>query len=224
MLAGGTDAPLTPIVLAAWNVLRVLAPAGDDPRTACRPFSADRRGLVIGEGAGFLVLETFSHAEARGVTPLAEVIGYGANADAGHITHPDPVGVQACMALALEDAGLAPESIGYVNAHGTGTEANDRIEAQAIAALFGRRVAISSTKAVHGHAMGAAGGLEAIACLLALTEGRLPPTANVSAPDPALPALDYVLGEARATQVDVALSNSFAFGGNNAVLVFGRMP
>lgn len=222
MLAGGTDAPLTPIILAAWNVMRVLAPAGDDPPRACRPFAADRRGIVIGEGASFLLLETLEHALARGAIPLAEAIGYGANADAGHVTHPDPDSVRSCMALALADAGLRPDAVGYVNAHGTGTEANDRIEAEAVAALFGERVAISSTKAVHGHAMGASGGLEAIATILALGEGRLPPTANVAAPDPALPDLDYVLGDARTKRVDVALSNSFAFGGNNAVLAFRR--
>jgi 3-oxoacyl-(acyl-carrier-protein) synthase len=222
MLAGGTEASLTPIVLAAWNVMRVLAPAGQDPRRACRPFAADRRGLAIGEGAGLLVLETLAHAEARGAAALAEVVGYGANADAGHVTHPDPESVRACMALALADAGLPPEAVGYLNAHGTGTEANDRIEAEAVASLFGERVAISSTKAVHGHAMGASGGLEAIATILALREGRLPPTANVAAPDPALPALDYVLGAPRTAAIDVALSNSFAFGGNNAVLALRR--
>lgn len=224
MLAGGADAPLTAIVLAAWNVMRVLAPAGDDPSTACRPFSADRRGLVVGEGAAFLVLETLAHAEARGAAPLAELVGYGANADAGHVTHPDVEGVRACMALALDDAGLSPDAVGYVNAHGTGTDVNDRVEAEALAALFGTHApAVSSTKAVHGHAMGAAGALEAVATVLALREGWLPPTANLVQPDPALPPLDHVVGEARRLAVDVALSNSFAFGGNNAVLVLRRI-
>jgi nodulation protein E len=223
MLAGGSEASLTPIVLAAWNVMRVLAPAGNDPARACRPFAADRRGIVIGEGAGVLVLETLEHAESRGAKVLAEIVGYGANADAGHVTHPSPDGVCACMRLALEDASLPPGAVGYINAHGTGTDANDRTEAEAIYALFGERVAISSTKAVHGHAMGASGALEAIATILALRDGRLPPTANVSTPDAALPALDYVLTAARPSAVDVAISNSFAFGGNNAVLVFRKI-
>lgn len=223
MLAGGADAPLTSIVLAAWNVMRVLAPAGDDPASACRPFSAERNGLVVGEGAAFLVLETLAHAEERGAIPLAEVVGYGANADAGHITHPDAEGIRACIALALADAGLDPAQVGYVNAHGTGTEVNDRVEAEALAAVFGPAgPAVSSTKAVHGHAMGAAGALEAVATVLALREGWFPPTANLARPDPRLPHLDHVLGEARAARVEVALSNSFAFGGNNAVLAFRR--
>jgi nodulation protein E len=200
----------------------VLAPAAGAPMRACRPFAADRRGLVMGEGAGVLVLETLAHAASRGATPLAEVIGYGANADAGHITHPDPEGVRGCMARAIEDAGVAAQAIGYVNAHGTGTEANDRIESAAVQSLLGDGAAISSTKAVHGHAMGASGALEAIATILALREQRLPPTANTLSADPALPALDYIFGAARPATLDVALSNSFAFGGNNAVLVFRR--
>lgn len=226
MLAGGADAPLTPIVLAAWNVMRVLAPAGEDPARACRPFDRDRRGIVIGEGAAFLVLETLAHAEARGARALAEVLGYGANADAGHLTHPDLEGVKACLALALDDAGLAPAQVGYVNAHGTGTDINDRLEAQAIAVVFGGhapRLAVSSTKAVHGHAMGASGGLEAVATVLALAEGRVPPTANLAQPDPELPPLDFVPDAGRRADLRVALSSSFAFGGNNAVIAFGRV-
>jgi 3-oxoacyl-(acyl-carrier-protein) synthase len=214
-------------VLAAWNSMRVLAPAGGDPARACRPFSPDRQGLVVGEGAGFVVLETLTHARARGAPVLAEVLGYGANADAGHLTHPDRAGVAACLTLALEDAGVAPEAVGYVNAHGTGTDVNDRVEAEALAAVFGShapRLLVSSTKAVHGHAMGAAGGLEAVATILALRAGRVPPTANLAAPDPALPALDYVRGESRPAALEIALSSSFAFGGNNAVLAFGRPP
>ena len=224
MLAGGADAPLTPIVLASWNALRVLAPAAGDPTLACRPFAADRRGLVIGEGAALLVLETLSHAQSRGAPVLAEIVGYGANADAGHITHPSTEGIQACMALALADAALAADAVGYINAHGTGTDANDRVEAEAVRGLFCARVPISSTKAVHGHAMGASGALEAMATILALREGRLPATANLTTPDPALPALDFVLGVSRPADIEVAMSNSFAFGGNNAVLVFRRAP
>jgi 3-oxoacyl-[acyl-carrier-protein] synthase II len=225
MLAGGADAPLTPIVVAAWNVMRVLAPAGADPASACRPFSRGRQGMVLGEGAAFLVLETLAHAEGRGARPLAEVIGYGANADAGHVTHPDLAGVKACMGLALADAGLPPEAVGYVNAHGTGTLVNDATEARAIADLFGshsRRLLVSSTKAVHGHAMGAAGGLEVVATVLALAHGRIPPTANLVEADPDLPALDFVPDAGRRADVEVALKNSFAFGGNNAVLVLRR--
>ena len=227
MLAGGSDAPLTPIVMAAWNVMKVLAPAGPDPATACRPFAAGRRGIVLGEGAAFLVLETEAHARARGASALAEVIGYGFNADAGHITHPDLEGVKACMALALADAGVEPDQVGYINAHGTGTVVNDRVEAEAVASLFGphaQRLLVSSTKAIHGHAMGAAGGLEAAATVLALLHGRVPPTANLTERDRELPPLDYVPLAARSAAVDIALSNSFAFGGNNAVLAFRRAP
>jgi 3-oxoacyl-(acyl-carrier-protein) synthase len=226
MLAGGADAPLTPIVLAAWNAMRVLAPAGEDPARACRPFGRDRQGIVIGEGAAFLVLETLAHAEARGARVLGEVLGYAANADAGHITHPDAEGVGSCMAGALEDARRRPEAIGYINAHGTGTSVNDQLEAEAISTLFGAhapRLPVSSTKAVHGHAMGASGALEAVATVLALGQGRLPPTANLTEVDPGLPTLDY-LTTTRPAAVETALSNSFAFGGNNAVLVLGRVP
>ena len=225
MLAGGTDAPLTPIVLSAWNAMRVLAPAGDDCTRACRPFGRGRHGLVIGEGAGFLILETLEHAQKRQAPILAEVAGYAANADAGHATHPDLQWVQACMALALEDARVGRDEVGYINAHGTGTVVNDQIEAEAIAGVFGDRaknVLVSSTKGVHGHAMGASGALEAIATVLAITEGKVPPTANLDDPDPALPALDLVAGSPRETDLDVAMSNSLAFGGNNAVLVLRR--
>jgi 3-oxoacyl-(acyl-carrier-protein) synthase len=227
ILAGGADAPLTPIVLAAWNVMRVLAPAGADPARACRPFSRDRQGIVLGEGAGFLVLELLESARARGARPLAEVVGYGANADAGHVTHPDPAGVAACLRLALADAGLSPAAVGYVNAHGTGTAANDAVESRALAEVFGphaARLMVSSTKAIHGHAMGASGALEAIATVLALSEGRIPPTAHYGEPDPALPALDFVPDAGRRADVEVAVKSSFAFGGNNAVLVLRRFP
>ena len=225
MLAGGVDAPLTQIILAAWNAMRVLAPRGPDPTRASRPFSRDRQGLVIGEGAGFIILETLEHAERREAPVLAEIVGYGMNADAGHITHPDADGVRNCLRLALEDARLEPSAIGYINAHGTGTVVNDRVEAEAIAAVFGdhaRRLLVSSTKSVHGHAMGASGGLEAIATVLALVEGRIPPTANLREVDPELPPLDFVPLVARKAAVEYALSNSFAFGGNNAVLAFRR--
>jgi 3-oxoacyl-(acyl-carrier-protein) synthase len=221
-LAVGTDAPLTPIVLAAWNAMRVLAPADNDPARACRPFSADRAGLVLGEGAGALVLETAEHANARGADTLAEIMGYGANADAGHITNPSIDGVAACLELALSDAGTPLDLVGYVNAHGTGTIANDRTETEALARVFGahgRGLLVSSTKPIHGHAMGASGALEAIATVLALERQLVPPTAGTLTVDPTLPALGYVTGEARPARFDVAMSSSFAFGGNNAVIV-----
>jgi 3-oxoacyl-(acyl-carrier-protein) synthase len=221
-LAVGTDAPLTPIVLAAWNAMRVLAPADPDPSRACRPFSADRAGIVLGEGAGALILESETHARGRGATILGEVIGYGANADAGHITNPSADGVAACLKLAMDEAAVPPASVDYVNAHGTGTTANDRTEAQALARVFGdhaRSLLVSSTKPIHGHAMGASGALEAIAALLAIRRGSAPPTAGVTAIDPSLPLLDYVVGQARPAPIATALSSSFAFGGNNAVLV-----
>jgi 3-oxoacyl-(acyl-carrier-protein) synthase len=224
MLAGGVDAPLTPIVLAAWNSMRILAPAGSDPSHACRPFSTDRKGIVVGEGAAFMVLETLDAAIARGAGVLAEVAGYGRNADAGHLTHPDPEGVRACLALALEDAQTRPEEVCYVNAHGTGTPVNDSVESEALAAVFGAResLLVSSTKAVHGHAMGASGALEAVATVLSLKEQRFPPTANLREPDPTLPRLGYIRGGEARARVAHAVSNSFAFGGNNAVLVFRR--
>ena len=225
ILAGGADAPLTPIVLAAWNAMRVLAPAGADPARACRPFSRDRQGIVLGEGAAFLILEALDHAVGRGARPVAEVVGYGANADAGHLTHPDPAGVAACLRLALADAGLGPEAVGYVNAHGTGTAVNDAVEAGAIAEVFGphaSRVLVSSTKAIHGHAMGAGGALETVATVLSLSAGSVPPTANLREPDPELPDLDYVKGAERRADVEFAVKSSFAFGGNNAVLVLRR--
>jgi 3-oxoacyl-(acyl-carrier-protein) synthase len=179
----------------------------------------------VGEGAAFLVLESLEHATARGARPLAEIVGYGANADAGHLTHPDAGGVRRCLELALVDAGVEKADIGYVNAHGTGTVVNDQIEAEALARLFGDhapRVAVSSIKAITGHAMGASGALEALATVLTLHEQRVAPTAHLGEPDPALPALDFVRGAARSQRVEAALSSSLAFGGNNAVLALRR--
>ena len=222
MLAGGAEAPLTPITMAAWNAMRVLAPMGADPSKACRPFDASRRGLVVGEGAGFLVLETLDHAQRRDARIYAELLGYGACADAGHITRPNIEGVTACMDLALEDAGLEPSRVGYLNAHGTGTVLNDRTEADAIKRVFGdhsSRLMVSSTKAVLGHTMGASGAMEAIATILSLTEGRFPPTANLRTIDAELPEIGFIKGEPRSEDVDVAMSTSFGFGGNNAAIV-----
>jgi nodulation protein E len=214
MLTGGTEAMLCFGGVKAWEGLRVMAP------DACRPFSLGRKGMVIGDGAGILVFEAEDHARARGARVLAEVAGFGMCADAGDIVAPDPEGAARAMRLAMADAGLAPADIGYVNAHGTGTLANDRSEAAALRAVFGEGVPpVSSTKAMHGHAIGATGALEALACLLALTQGLLPPTLGFQAPDPDC-TLDLVTGVARQAHVEAALSNAFAFGGLNAVLAF----
>jgi nodulation protein E len=216
MLTGGSEAMLCFGGVKAWEGLRVLAP------DACRPFSLGRKGMVIGDGAGVLVFEAEDHARARGATILAEVAGFGMTADAGDIVAPDPEGAARAMQAALADAGLAPGDIGYVNAHGTGTLANDRSETTALRHVFGPTPPpVSSTKAMHGHAIGATGALEAIACLLALTRGILPPTIGFQAPDPDC-ALDVVASHARPTRVTAVLSNAFAFGGLNAVLALRR--
>lgn len=218
MLAGGTEASLSLIALRAWEAMRVLS---DD---TCRPFCKQRRGLVLGEGAAVFVLEEYEHARARGASILAEFAGAGMSADAGDIVFPKVEGAASAMRNALADAGLAPQDIGYINAHGTGTPANDPTETQAIHAVFGdhaRRLAVSSTKSMHGHALGAAGALELIATIGALRAGVIPPTVNFIDPDPACD-LDYVPNHARAQRIDAALSNSFAFGGLNAVLALKR--
>ena len=216
MLAGGAEAMLCFGGVKAWEGLRILAP------DACRPFSLGRKGLVIGDGAGVLVFEAEDHARARGARVLAEVAGFGMSADAGDIVAPDPEGAARAMRAALADADLAPADIGYVNAHGTGTLLNDRSEAAAIRAVFGPAPPpVSSTKAMHGHAIGATGALEAMACLLALTRGVLPPTIGFQAPDPDC-ALDVVPNAARKAEVAACLSNAFAFGGLNAVMAFRR--
>jgi nodulation protein E len=200
----------------AWEGLRVLSP------DACRPFSLGRKGMVIGDGAGVLVFEAEEHALARGARILAHVAGFGMTADAGDIVASDPKGAARAMQGALADAGLSAADIGYINAHGTGTLVNDRSETAAILQVFGPAPPpVSSTKAMHGHAIGATGALEAIACLLVLTEDILPPTIGFETPDPDC-ALDVVPNEARKARVDAALSNAFAFGGLNAVLAFTR--
>lgn len=216
MLAGGAEAMLCFGGVKAWEGLRVLAP------DACRPFSLGRKGLVIGDGAGVLVLEAEDHARARGARVLAELAGFGMTADAADIVAPGGDGAVRAMRAALGDAGLDPGAVGYINAHGTGTLANDRAETAAIRAVFGAAAPpVSSTKALHGHAIGATGALEAIACLQALTEDLLPPTAGFLAPDPDC-SLDLVTGAARPARVEAVLSNAFAFGGLNAVLAFRR--
>lgn len=216
MLTGGAEAMLCFGGVKAWEGLRVLAP------DACRPFSLGRKGMVIGDGAGVLVFEAEDHARARGATVLAEVAGFGMTADAGDIVTPSGEGAVRAMRAALADAGLAASDVGHINAHGTGTLVNDRTEAAAIRAVFSDRApAVTSTKAMHGHAIGATGALEAMACILALREAVLPPTLGFEAPDPDC-ALDVVANVARSKQVEAALSNAFAFGGLNAVLAFRR--
>lgn len=219
-ITGGTEACLTYGALRAWEAMRVLA---DD---TCRPFSANRRGLVLGEGAGIFVLESMEHAQARGATILAELAGSGMTADATDIVMPNAEGSSAAMRQALADAGLAAEDVDYINAHGTGTQANDVTETRAIRLAFGAhadRVAVSSTKSMHGHALGASGALELVAVIGALRDGVVPPTANLDQPDPAC-NLDYVPNVAREMPVRAAISNSFAFGGLNAVLALKRAP
>ena len=217
-LAGGSEACITLGVVKAWEAMRVLA---DD---TCRPFSRQRRGLVLGEGAGIFVLETLEHAQQRGATILAEFAGAGMSSDATDIVQPDAGGAGRAMREALRQAGMAPREVTYINAHGTGTPSNDATETRAIHAVFGdhaRQLAVSSTKSMHGHALGAAGAIELVAVLGALHDGVLPPTINYQEPDPACD-LDVVPNVARERPVLAALSNSFAFGGLNAVLALRR--
>ncbi|MGE0283575.1 MAG: beta-ketoacyl synthase [Rhizobiaceae bacterium] len=216
MLAGGTDAPLVYGVIKGWEALRALA------RETCRPFSADRDGLVLGEGAGMMVLESYEHAKARGATILAELAGGGMSADATDIVAPTVEGPAAAMQACLRDADLAIEDIDYVNAHGTGTKANDQIETAAIRRVFGKhadRLSVSSTKSMHAHCMGASGAIEAIACIMAIRESVVPPTANYREKDPDCD-LDVTPNEAKHRPVRAAISNAFAFGGTNAVVAF----
>ena len=213
-ITGGSEAPFSFGILKAWEAMRVVSP------DTCRPFSKDRKGMVLGEGGAMLVLEPLDAARARGARIHAEIVGFGMSADAGHLTQPSAEGAARAMRAALRDAGLTPESIGYINAHGTGTPANDPTETAAIRTIFGPhagRLAISSTKSMHGHALGASAALECLATVLALRDGILPPTANYREPDPECD-LDVIPNQARASRVGHALSNSFAFGGLNAVL------
>lgn len=217
-LAGGSEAVFAEGLLRAWEAMRVVSPE------VCRPFSADRRGLSLGEGGGMLMLENWQHAEARGATILAELAGFGMSSDAHHITQPCVEGPARAMRWALQDAQVHPEQVAYINAHGTGTQANDLTETAAIRAVFNRhadRLLVSSTKSMHGHTLGAAGAIEAVVTALALQKGLIPPTVNYNAPDPACD-LNYVPHRAMAASAEVALSNSFAFGGLNAVLVLKR--
>jgi len=217
-ITGGSEAFFSLGFLKAWEAMRVVSP------DTCRPFSKDRRGLILGEGAAMLVLEPLDAARARGAAILGEIIGFGMSSDAFHITQPSPDGAARAMRAALADADIQPQQIGYINAHGTATLANDAAETAAIRKVFGEhadRLAVSSTKSMHGHTLGAAGAIEAAATLLALQNGILPPTANYTEPDPACD-LDVIPNVARAAAIEFALSNSFAFGGLNAVLAFRR--
>jgi nodulation protein E len=218
-IAGGSEAVFSLGFLKAWEAMRVVSP------DTCRPFSKDRRGLILGEGAAMLVLEPLDAARARGAAILGEIIGFGMSSDAFHITQPSADGAARAMRSALTDAGIEPTAIGYINAHGTATLANDATETAAIRQVFGAhadRLAVSSTKSMHGHTLGAAGAIEAAATLLALHHGILPPTANFTEPDPACD-LDVIPNIARPALTEFALSNSFAFGGLNAVLAFRRV-
>jgi 3-oxoacyl-[acyl-carrier-protein] synthase II len=226
IVAGGCEAATTPVGLAGFTVMKALSKRNDDPATASRPFDLHRDGFVMGEGAGVVVLEELEHALRRGVPILAELVGYGLSNDAYHDTAPAPGGAGAvrCMNMALRKAGLRPDQIDYINAHGTSTPQNDASETEAIKTTFGdhaRRVMVSSTKSVTGHLLGAAGGVEAVATVMALYTGIVPPTANHFTPDPACD-LDVVPNVARDAKPKIALSNSFGFGGTNASLVFRR--
>jgi len=228
MLTGGAEAAITPVALAGFCAMKAMSTRNDEPEKACRPFDAARDGFVIGEGAAVLVLERLEHALARGARIYAEVAGYGQSCDAYHITAPDPDGAGAAkaMARALADARLRPEEVNYINAHGTSTPLNDKVETMAIKKVFGEfayRIPVSSTKSMTGHLLGAAGGIEAAACVLSIAHGVIPPTINYENPDPECD-LDYVPNEARRAQVDVALSNGLGFGGHNATLIFKRFP
>jgi len=226
MIAGGTEATIAILGVGGFNAMRAMSTRNDAPEQASRPFDKDRDGFVIGEGAGVVVLEELEHAKRRGARIYAEVIGYAANSDAHHVAAPAPDGrgAQACFRAALKDARLDPSAIGYINAHGTSTDLNDKNETIAVKSVFGdhaRKLAMSSTKSMTGHTLGAAGGIEAGITALALARGVLPPTTNYETPDPDCD-LDYVPNHAREQRVDVAMSNSFGFGGTNAALILAR--
>ena len=226
ILAGGTEACIHPLILAGFTAMRGLAAEDEDPPKASRPFDATRAGFVMGEGACVLVLEELERAQARGAQIYAEVLGYGTSNDAYHMAAPEPeaVGVAVMMKAALERAGVEPDRVGYINAHGTSTPLGDAAETKAIKDVFGdhaHRLAVSSTKSVMGHCFGAAGAIEAMMCVLAVRDGVLPPTINYRNPDPACD-LDYVPNEAREAEVEVALSNAMGLGGHNACVLVGR--
>jgi 3-oxoacyl-[acyl-carrier-protein] synthase II len=227
MFCGGTEAPITRVGIAGFSAMRALSQRNDDPKRGSRPFDADRDGFVMGEAGAMLVLEELEHALARGARIYAEVLGYGVSSDAAHVTEPDPTGVNPAraMQMAFADAGIAPEEVGYVNAHGTSTPLGDPAETRVLKLALGEekayRTPVSSTKGATGHCLGAAGAVEAIFTVFAVSRGVLPPTINYETPDPACD-LDYIPNEARRQQVEVGVSNSFGFGGHNACVVFRR--
>jgi len=226
MIAGGTEAPIMPICIAAFNAARALSTKNDEPQNACRPFDAKRDGFVLGEGAATIILEDLSYALERGAPILAEIIGYSATSDAFHITQPSPNGVGATKALnlALKKAGVSTNEIDYINAHGSATVLNDKTETYAIKSAFGEsayRIPISASKSMTGHLLGAAGAIEAIMCIPAINHGIIQPTLNLTHPDPECD-LDYVPNKARPAEVMTAISNSFGYGGHNSVLIFRR--
>jgi 3-oxoacyl-[acyl-carrier-protein] synthase II len=226
MICGGAEATISILGVGGFNAMRAMSTRNDAPEKASRPFDKDRDGFVIGEGAGILVLEELESAKKRGARIYAELVGYGANSDAHHVAAPAPDhrGAQACFRIALEDARLDPSAIAYINAHGTSTDLNDKNETKAVKVVFGdhaRKLAMSSTKSMTGHTLGAAGGIEAAITALAIARGVLPPTTNYETPDPECD-LDYVPNQAREVRVDAAMSNSFGFGGTNAALVMTR--
>ncbi|EAD8855279.1 beta-ketoacyl-[acyl-carrier-protein] synthase II [Listeria monocytogenes] len=226
MITGGAEAPITKMSLAGFTANKALS-LNPDPETACRPFDKDRDGFIIGEGAGIVILEEYEHAKARGAKIYAEIVGYGATGDAYHITAPAPNGEGAAraMKMAIDDAGLTPDKVDYINAHGTSTPYNDEYETQAIKTVFGdhaKKLAISSTKSMTGHTLGASGGIEAIFALLSIRDSIIAPTIHLKNQDKVCD-LDYVPNEAREANVNVAISNSFGFGGHNATLVFKKM-
>lgn len=226
MICGGAESAITPMSVAGFASMRALSTRNDDPKRASRPFDAERDGFVIGEGSGIMILEELEFAKARGAKIYAEIVGYGMSGDAFHVTMPDETGSGAIrvMERAIKDAGITPDQIGYVNAHGTSTPYNDKFESMAIKKVLGDHsgnVAVSSTKSMTGHALGAAGGIEAVLSVLAIHEKKLPPTINYEFPDPDCD-LDYIPNTAREAEVEYALSNSFGFGGTNACLIFKR--
>ncbi|MDE2481361.1 MAG: beta-ketoacyl-ACP synthase II [bacterium] len=225
MITGGTEACISPLAIGGFCSMKAMSTRNDDPAKASRPFDKERDGFVVGEGSGIFVLEEYEHAKARGAKIYAEVLGYGQSADAYNIVAPDPEGQGVTLALtrALASANVKPGDVQYINAHGTSTPLGDTAESQAIQRVFGAdtKVAVSSTKSMHGHALGAAGGLEGIATIMAVHDDTMPPTINYEFPDPDC-VLDYVPNVARKATVDVALSNSFGFGGHNSVIVFGK--
>ncbi|MBM6995112.1 beta-ketoacyl-ACP synthase II [Paenibacillus sp. DXFW5] len=224
MICGGAEATIRPTGMAGFCSMRAMSTRNDEPEKASRPFDMERDGFVMGEGAGVLILESLEHALKRGAKIYGEIIGYGLSGDAHHMTEPDPNGPERCMKMAIRDAGIAPEEVDYINAHGTSTPVGDRSETIAIKRALGDhayKVAISSTKSMTGHLLGAAGGVEGVICGLTLGHGVIPPTINLEHPDPECD-LDYVPNEARRADVRVAMSNSFGFGGHNATIIMKK--